>query len=768
MSKKNRRSKSRKERSSSQKNKRRSSQPDVSSIAIPDRRVMESMMQQMFSDGDVAEDSLEAAQQIMYDAFEAESSGRQVQLAKQALERSPDCADAYVLLAEHARSLDEALHFYEQGVAAGTRALGDDGFQEFEGHFWGFLPTRPYMRARAGLADALWASGRYEDAVGNYQALLRLNPNDNQGIRYRLASALLDLQRHDELFELLEQYKEDDMADWSYTRALLAFRQEGESASACRLLREAYKSNSHVPDHLTGAKPMPQELPDHISPGRENEAISYAAQYLPAWKNSPGAITWLQKTLRVKLAEPPQRAAPSWSRVKQVLSDLPQSDDVWEVELASLGDSHDGKLWMMVIANATSGEVLLLDMMDQRPKDTEVWQQMLQVMRQPETGEPSRPTQVQVTRKTFCRLWQPKLAQVKIDCEVVDALPLVDSVMTLAGSSTDMLERIRIPSDSAEGYPDISSLPQSVGEVWQADVRQLASWIEVDGQPQRPWIILVANTTDGLIYTTDLTQSTPPPNWLWQGVQKAICQPAVGSPHLPGVIEVSSDEDRRILATYLEEAGVKCVVAGQLEQLDEMLAGLTDRLAGSSGPKPLVDSPGVTEETLGKFFRAAADFYRQTPWRSIAGDTIIQVESDALTSGPWFAVIMGQSGMSLGLALYEDLDLLCRLITGDASDEENARRTSALSLTYGEAFELAGKDIDALERHGWPIAGPEAYPTVMRVNPGLAIRVPLKWELELLCGCLECIPKFLKDEQAYATSSAQRPLNLKLSVVSQA
>ena len=87
-------------------------------------------MQRMFSDGDIAEDSLEAAQQIMHDAFGADSPGRQVQLAKQALERSPDCADAYVLLAEHARSLDEALHFYEQGVAAGVRALGDDGFRQ--------------------------------------------------------------------------------------------------------------------------------------------------------------------------------------------------------------------------------------------------------------------------------------------------------------------------------------------------------------------------------------------------------------------------------------------------------------------------------------------------------------------------------------------------------------------------------------------------------------------------------------------------------------
>jgi len=339
-------------------------------------------------------------------------------------------------------------------------------------------------------------------------------------------------------------------------------------------------------------------------------------------------------------------------------------------------------------------------------------------------------------------------------------------MMALASSSTGMMERIHVASDSVEGNPDMSSLPQNVGEVWQADVRQLASWIELDGQPRRPWIILVANTTDGLICATDIIQSTPPPNWLWQGVQKAICQPAVGSPHLPGVIEVRSDENRRLLATNLEEAGVKCVVADQLEQLDEMVAGLTDHLSGSSGPKPLVDSPGVSDETLGKFFCAAADFYQQTPWRSIAGDTIIQVESDVLTSGPWFAVVMGQSGVSLGLALYEDLDLLCRLITREASDEENARRTSALSLVYGEAFELAGKDIDALERNGWPIAGPEAYPTVMRVNPGLAIRTPLKWELELLHACLECIPKFLQDEQAYANASANRPLNLKLSVVS--
>jgi hypothetical protein len=78
-------------------------------------------------------------------------------LAQKALELSPLCADAYVLLAqETARNLDEAIDLYRQGVEAGKKALGKSAFRDDVGHFWGLLETRPYMRARHGLAQALW------------------------------------------------------------------------------------------------------------------------------------------------------------------------------------------------------------------------------------------------------------------------------------------------------------------------------------------------------------------------------------------------------------------------------------------------------------------------------------------------------------------------------------------------------------------------------------------------------------------------------------
>ena len=82
---------------------------------------------------------LEEAQELMYEAFEARGR-RRVQLARQALEISPDCADAYVLLAEEtARTPQAALALYQKGLEAGERVLGSEFFEENAGHFWGII-----------------------------------------------------------------------------------------------------------------------------------------------------------------------------------------------------------------------------------------------------------------------------------------------------------------------------------------------------------------------------------------------------------------------------------------------------------------------------------------------------------------------------------------------------------------------------------------------------------------------------------------------------
>ena len=233
------------------------------------------------------------AQGLIYDAWES-SPAHALKLARQALELSPDCADAYVLLADlEAATIRERIALLRQGVAAGQRALGEKYFKENAGHFWLELDSRPFMRAKAALADILWEIGQSDEAMELWREMLLLNPNDNQGVRYMLLGCLLELQRDEEAEELLNCYAGDAGAEWSFGAALLAFRAGGDSPSARRKLSAAHKQNPHVLPYLLGSKKLPKRLPEYVSYGDETEAVSYAVRHLAGWAKTPGALEWL-------------------------------------------------------------------------------------------------------------------------------------------------------------------------------------------------------------------------------------------------------------------------------------------------------------------------------------------------------------------------------------------------------------------------------------------------------------------------------------------
>ncbi len=245
-----------------------------------------------------AESALDKAQDLIFQAWETRSRAQRIKLARRALMISPDCVDAFNLLAEdNAETPAESCAFYEAGMKAGERTLGKDFFTQNEGHFWGLVETRPYMRARFGLAITLRRLGRMDEADKNLRELLRLNPNDNQGVRYELISLLNELGDTAAVDQLMAQYENDASAEWQYAAALNAFRKHGASKEAEDLLEKAIACNPHVPDYLLMRKLMPSELPDYIQLGAESEAIHCVLDALPFWGETPGALEWLRKTI---------------------------------------------------------------------------------------------------------------------------------------------------------------------------------------------------------------------------------------------------------------------------------------------------------------------------------------------------------------------------------------------------------------------------------------------------------------------------------------
>jgi len=271
-----------------------------SDIPPIDRRLIERDLDQLSiefeEDTSYHNSPLHQTQEVMYDAWETEDMKKRIKLAKKALKICPDCADAYNLLAdEEASTREQAIELYRQGVEAGKRALGDDFFKDPEniGHFWGILETRPYMRSMQGLANLLWEKGETDQAFFYFSELLRLNPGDNQGIRFTLLEFFFDTGRVNEIPKLLDNYSDSSNVDWCYTRLLLELGEHGGSRHAMNLLTKALDSNLYVPDLLTGKKKIPCIDHTYITIGGKDEAEDYARRFIRFWRRTTGALDWL-------------------------------------------------------------------------------------------------------------------------------------------------------------------------------------------------------------------------------------------------------------------------------------------------------------------------------------------------------------------------------------------------------------------------------------------------------------------------------------------
>lgn len=208
---------------------------------------------------------------------------RQIHLARRAVALWPDCVDGWLVLAHRALDLENARDLYAEAVAAAERLMPGFGKEEAgprgeDEDLWIF----PWIWARIGLAKSLWSLGSREEAVGHFQRILAVDPSDHERVRYLLIHALLALGRNDEAGDLLTWYAEDG-ADWLYTRALLTFRQEGDSPSARRQMAAALQVDRDVARQLLGLAP----------PGEDGEE-SHAVLLQDVWADTSGALEALR------------------------------------------------------------------------------------------------------------------------------------------------------------------------------------------------------------------------------------------------------------------------------------------------------------------------------------------------------------------------------------------------------------------------------------------------------------------------------------------
>lgn len=680
-------------------------------------------------------------------AHETDDPERQAQLAQQALSIDPDCADAYLVLAELEPLPRKRLPLLQEAVAAERRSIGDKAFRAYRGKFWSIQATRAFMDAMAELADCLQAMDRRDEAVNVFQEMLELNPNDNQGMRYRLLSALIASDRDTDAAGLIGEFAEDESADWAYSRALLAFRAMGDCEASRTLLKEAGEANPHVPAFVTGAAAPPLET-DIIVPGDESEAGDYVMGHLRNWKDSPGAVAWMRQTMDVQVKEltdrPPARPTVPWKRLVLDLADLPLNEgEVWHVDVRHLvvtPDNPDESPWAFIVTSPYNEQIVATEVLPEKPTDIEVLQLLAETMIDPGEDDPRRPGKICVRSRRRAVDWRHRFSDVDVDVES-DSLKDIDMIVSMMIDSFQ--QRETATEMPAMAQDELVELPQAAEESWQIEYRRMPIWIGERGTPERPWLILVGNCTDGTLLFQDMVMDDPDEAWLKDTLARAMSVPAVGDARRPGNVAVRKDQMTSDFSDFLDLLNIYGESAPELEMLEAVMEDMTRHMAGEGAPAPLLDAPGVRPEQVGELYELAAGFYSRKPWRTAPPDVPIKLECDLFSTKVWYVMVMGQTGLVHGISLYEDEDLLRDTLAG----RDNARQMTALSLQFNEGFDIPPLDLFFLEKYGWKVAGPEAYPAAIRVNPGMSFRPPLAWEIELLKICLAEIPAFLDSDE---------------------
>lgn len=214
----------------------------------------------------------EAAQLVSYQAYEARTEKERQQLAKKAFQLDPDNTDANLLMAEITQDSAEKHKHYQKALQI---AMHNSDLEKEIVISWDYVLHRPLLRTLFAYGAWLMTEGRYAEASHPLGTLLELNPADQQGARWLLASAFIRGGKWEDAEELLSDFppEEYESIDFYFDSIMEMHNGTLDDSELEELSGEAIIWNSKVLDLIESGKD-PGNFPRSLSleNGNEDEA----------------------------------------------------------------------------------------------------------------------------------------------------------------------------------------------------------------------------------------------------------------------------------------------------------------------------------------------------------------------------------------------------------------------------------------------------------------------------------------------------------------
>ncbi len=682
-------------------------------------------------------------------------SGRKSKSSKsRASGRRADDLDEIVEEALSQRSPEKTRQMLEKAVKNGEEQLAE-AFQDHVGHFWLLSETRPYMRARLQLVHFLLAQGEHETAISHMQEMLRLNPDDNQGVRWLLLEWYCNMNWLDKAMQLLDEYPAEDTPFMILTRVCLDFQLTGPSEVLETMLQDQLESNPHIAPKLLDQEEVSPFAVKSFIVGDEDEADAYCQSFRSLWKATPGALPWLSSVFRdltpAELELTRKEIAEMAEEGLEAARSLPSKKEVWFCDIDVLDeDGHSLEFeidwdeeesptnWLMSLINDATSEAVHIEPGEFPMNVDSILCELCRGMSNPNTGRPRRPKTIRIHDAALCQRLTEPLKRIGINVEVAEEIP-------------ELIQFLRSQRFDAEATPfpldDILEVPENEREIWEIDWRTVETWIPdpETNEPVQPWMVLVGAPESGMIRSQQLSMTPPTENMIARVLAEAILNPMQGDVARPTVLIVRQLSHRLELESRAKSIGCD-VVVGDCQLVDHVHQSLQENNIGNA-PKfgALIHQPDMTPEIIGDFFRASAAYYKSRIYTRVRAELTVEISCPELLPVTFTAVTMGQMGQEIGIMLFDNPKTVLSMFRSNETDsEKNARKISGIGYSTDRRDLLHPADVAAAEQFGWPVPSSETWPSVYYIEKGTPrglnaaelrfVSVAIQTTLEMLTG----------------------------------
>jgi hypothetical protein len=642
-------------------------------------------------------------------AYDCDDSGERLELIRSAVAIDENFIEAWNQLGCHETDVIKAEAVFSHAIA-----IGEVKYPSGNGE-WSDEEYCSYSAAMTNLAKVREIQHRFEECIELLELILQKGMPDAPHARNSLLMLYLQTRRYDKAKAQLDEYDDqegDGDAIVDYSRLLIALNTGASEEECYGLFESARFTMPEVADFLAGNR----ELPNSVSMDSYEEiAASVAFMLHSAWRATDRPTLWLRAALAAfEMDSESEDDDLSDLDLEELMEDAlgeEQEEVVWRFESVAF----DKKIAYFVMESES--ESLIYFWLGRGEPDPETaYRVFLLAICEPMEGEPKRPIRLESSDEGLIRDMNMELSVLDIEFEWSD----YTGKELLLQTAKQMDNAIHV--DEFENEEQLTELLQELPQDSEAEfvvaIKQIPTFVEVEGTNVRPFFGVVLDSSNDSIRT----QSLSPKGFEKQHIQKllgnAFLNPLTGDTMRPQSIQFSDPDNALGVKDWLKELGISTTIGNQYDDtIDRLIQMLIDSEEQSSLPS-VTEIDGVDDAMLEEFYETAREYFLVEPWTVVPGANLLQVQPDESKDLVLYCVVLGQMGEVMGLSLFSSLDDFNRASGAGLHNDENAEPVAAVSLLFNEDSEIHPSDLNFIENGGIPIAGAFAYPTIVAAVEG--------------------------------------------------